>query len=63
VKARLEHPSNEFLDRTATLSEDVPGRFSGLIEHANDGGWTLVISGERDGKVLFKSRNRIILGQ
>ncbi|MGD0633594.1 MAG: FixH family protein [Beijerinckiaceae bacterium] len=63
VKARLEHPSNEFLDRTAVLSEDIPGRFSGMFEQAKDGGWTLVISGERDGQVLFKSRNRIILGQ
>jgi nitrogen fixation protein FixH len=63
VKARLEHPSNEFLDRTAVLSEDIPGRFSGMFEQAKDGGWTLVISGERDGQVLFKSRNRTILGQ
>ena len=63
VKARLEHPSNEFLDRTAMLGEDIPGRFSGMFEQAKDGGWTLVISGERDGQVLFKSRNRVVLGQ
>jgi nitrogen fixation protein FixH len=62
VKARLEHPSNEFLDREAILIETDAGRFAGAVEGVTEGGWTLVISGARDGQTLFASRNRVALG-
>lgn len=62
VTARLEHPANEYLDQSGPLAETAPGQFAGAIRHVKDGGWTLEITGSHEGRVLFKSRNRLVLG-
>lgn len=61
VTARLEHPSDGYRDRSAVLTETTPGHFEGVLDKITDGGWTLVLVAERDGTMLFKSRNRVTL--
>lgn len=58
--ARLEHPEHRASDRTVALTTEAPGRFGGATARAI-GQWDLVIDLARDGKRLFRSRNRVVL--
>jgi nitrogen fixation protein FixH len=61
IKARLEHPSDEFLDRSTALVEDEPGRYAGAVAALSPGGWTLELVARRDGDVVFTSRNKLVI--
>lgn len=58
--ARLDHPEHRASDRVIALAKEGPGRFGGTTVQAI-GQWDLVIELVRDGKRLFRSRNRIVL--
>jgi nitrogen fixation protein FixH len=57
---RLLHPTDSRLDRTVTISETAPGRFSGIVD-APRGQWNLRLDFSRDGERLFRSTSRIAL--
>lgn len=58
---RLEHPSDEFLDRSVVLTETARGRYAGTVELGGAVAWTAELVARRDGEVVFKSRNRLRL--
>jgi nitrogen fixation protein FixH len=58
--ARLSHPTDRRTDQAVTLSETTSGRFDGSAETIA-GQWDVIIELSRDGRRLFRSRNRVIL--
>jgi nitrogen fixation protein FixH len=58
--ARLVHPTDKRADRAIDLSEDAPGLYRGHGEPVV-GQWALVIELSRDGRRMFRSRNRVFL--
>ncbi|RXF73169.1 FixH family protein [Hansschlegelia zhihuaiae] len=61
VEARLEHPSDEFLDRSTTLIEGAAGRYAGAFVALTPGGWTVELVARRGGDIVFTSRNALII--
>jgi nitrogen fixation protein FixH len=62
VRARLAHPTDEFLDRAGPLQETSPGRYDGVVGPVRPGAWTVELVAIRGGEALFTSRNRLRLG-
>jgi nitrogen fixation protein FixH len=58
--ARLLHPTDERSDHAVDVREVAPGRFHGTTTTAI-GQWDLLVELSRDGKRMFRSRNRVIL--
>jgi nitrogen fixation protein FixH len=58
--ALLARPTDRRLDRTIAVSESAPGHFHGSAE-VPAGQWDLVIDLSRQGKRLFRSKNRVVL--
>ena len=58
--ARLLHPTDKRADHEVPLDEAAAGTFRGRDE-AVHGQWALVIELSRDGKPVFRSRNRVFL--
>jgi len=58
--ARLVHPADQRDDHAVSLQEVRPGEFRGAAPTAA-GQWDLVLELGRDGKRLFRSKNRIVL--
>jgi nitrogen fixation protein FixH len=58
--AQLHHPASRRNDQALTVSERIPGHFSGIGEPVV-GQWDLLIELSRDNKRLFRSRNRVVL--
>lgn len=61
VEVRLQHPSDEFLDRTISLVERAPGRYAGAFTALRPGGRTAELVARRDGAVVFTSRNALAI--
>jgi nitrogen fixation protein FixH len=59
--ARLVHPADARAYRLITLMERKPGAFVGTTDHVV-GQWDLVLELSRDGKRVFRSKNRLVLG-
>lgn len=60
--ARLERPADKRADRTVTLTEVETGIYKGSAEGVLAGQWNLVLEGDAGGKRVFRSRNRVMLG-
>ena len=58
--ARLVHPADQRDDHAVALRETGPGEFRGTALAAA-GQWDLVIELAREGKRVFRSRNRVLL--
>jgi nitrogen fixation protein FixH len=58
--AHLHHPANRRADQIMTVSEGLPGHFSGTTDPLV-GQWDVLIELSRDGERVFRSRNRIVL--
>src|SRR5205807_10342283 len=58
--ARLVHPADQRDDHAVSLEETQPGEFRGTAPAAT-GQWDLVLELARDGKRVFRSRNRVLL--
>jgi len=58
--ALLARPTDRRLDRTIAVSENAPGHFHGSAE-VPAGQWDLVIDLSREGRRLFRSKNRVVL--
>src|SRR6266567_1365889 len=58
--ATLVHPTDRRRDRGLVMTEDAPGRFSGMTAAAI-GQWDVIIDLSRDGARLFRSKNRVAL--
>ena len=58
--AHLARPTDAREDQDITLREISPGRFDGSAV-ATSGQWDLIIELSRDGRRMFRSRNRIVL--
>jgi len=56
--ARLEHPADARHDHVIALAPAAPGVFTGAVA-AEPAQWDLVIELERDGRSLFRSKNRV----
>jgi nitrogen fixation protein FixH len=56
--ARLAHPADRRADRDVPLIEEDAGTFGGTVDAAA-GQWDLVIELTRDGRQIFRSRNRV----
>jgi nitrogen fixation protein FixH len=61
VAARLLHPANRSNDRTFDVGRTGPGLYAGTIDQALAGAQDLVIEVRREGEVLYRSRNRVLL--
>lgn len=61
VKARLMHPAHRSNDRSFDVTRSGPGLYIGTTEGAIAGAQDLVIEVERDGTLLYRSRNRVML--
>jgi nitrogen fixation protein FixH len=61
VRARLEHPSNRYLDREFVLNETQPGIYLGAADQLEAGAWTVVVEAERGGERVYRSQNRTLL--
>jgi len=59
--AHLSRPTARQLDRTVTLVETAPGRYEAVAADVRPGQWDLILIAGRDGKRLFRSRNRMVL--
>lgn len=60
ARVALIHPANRRLDRSIAMQADGPGHFRGNAAAA-PGQWDLVIDLARDGRRLFRSKERISL--
>ncbi len=58
--ANLESPTNKRQDVVASLQEISPGHFEALVALA-PGARDLVLTASRDGRELFRSRNRLLI--
>jgi nitrogen fixation protein FixH len=58
--ATLVHPTDRRLDRHLTLTQEAPGRFSGMTGTAI-GQWDVVVDLSRAGTRLFRTKNRVFL--
>jgi nitrogen fixation protein FixH len=58
--AYLHHPANRRADQTVTVSESLPGHFSGTADPVV-GQWDVLIELSRNGERVFRSRNRVVL--
>ncbi len=58
--ATLVHPVDARTDQPVTLHEDKTGHFTGSAALAA-GQWELTIELSRDGRRMFRSRNRVVL--
>jgi nitrogen fixation protein FixH len=61
VAARLEHPARRALDRALDMARSGTGRYAGTAADVPAGAHDLVVEVSRDGEMLFRSRNRIML--
>ena len=59
---RLERHADKRDDRTVTLTEVEAGIYKGSAEGILAGQWNLVLEGDAGGKRVFRSRNRVVLG-
>lgn len=60
--ARLERPTDKRADRTIALTESETGIYKGRADGVLAGQWNLVIEGDAGSKRVFRSRNRVMLG-
>lgn len=60
AEATFAHPADERQDRQVMLFEVAPGRYEGEAD-VPDGIWSLRLAFNRDGEVLYRSRNRVTL--
>jgi nitrogen fixation protein FixH len=58
--ARLVHPADERADHVVALQEARPGEFGGTADAAA-GQWDLLLELARDGKQVFRSKNRVVI--
>jgi nitrogen fixation protein FixH len=58
ASAQLTHPTDRRLDHVVTLVAGAPGQFAGSTEPVA-GQWDLLVELARDGKRVFRSKNRI----
>ncbi len=56
--ARFAHPADRRSDQVVALQETQPGEFRGTADAAA-GQWDLVLALARDGKTVFRSKNRV----
>jgi nitrogen fixation protein FixH len=61
VKARLMHPAHRVNDRIFDVTRSGTGLYAGTTEGVVAGAHDLVIEIDRDGEVLYRSRNRVML--
>lgn len=61
VTARLLHPAARSNDRAFDVGRTGPGLYVGTADHALAGAQDLVIEATREGEVLYRSRNRVLL--
>lgn len=61
VRARLMHPVHRINDRTFDVTSSGTGLYAGTTEGVVAGAHDLVIEVDRDGEVLYRSRNRVML--
>lgn len=61
VTARLMHPVHRVNDRVFDVSRSGTGLYAGTTEGVVAGAHDLVIEIDRNGEVLYRSRNRIVL--
>ncbi len=61
LQVRLKRPTHTGMDRSVRLSETGIGIYTGQFDKPAPGRWYLLISAERGGKVLYKSRNELCL--
>ena len=59
---RLERPTDKRADRAVTLTEVGAGIYKGRAEGVPAGQWNFVLEGDARGKRVFRSRNRVLLG-
>jgi nitrogen fixation protein FixH len=60
VRARLLHPFDRALDRTADLAND-GGEYEGFVQGLKAGRWTLDLDAELNGAQKFHSENKLVL--
>lgn len=61
VTARLLHPATRTNDRAFDIGRTGPGTYAGTVDNAFAGAQDLVIEVTRDGEVMYRSRNRVLL--
>lgn len=61
VEARLEHPSDRYLDKTVTLVEGESGIYSGTAPGVSAGIWDLVVEAKQSEIRFYRSKNRLVL--
>ena len=61
VSARLMHPVHRVNDRVFEVARSGTGLYAGTTDGVIPGAHDLVIEIDRDGEVLYRSRNRIML--
>lgn len=60
--ARLERPADKRADRTVVIREVEAGIYKGSADGVLAGQWNLVLESDARGERIFKSRNRVMLG-
>jgi nitrogen fixation protein FixH len=61
VQARLVRPLEPAADRSFTLSRTAGGELTGMAEAVAPGAFDLAIEARRDGSLVYRSRDRILL--
>jgi nitrogen fixation protein FixH len=61
VAARLEHPARRAADRHLDMARAGTGLHAGTAGDVPAGAYDLVVEVRRDGALMFRSRNRVIL--
>jgi len=61
LNAWLNRPTNSANDRKTVLAEGSTGTYTGIIQEIAAGQWTLIIEARDAGKVVFRSRNRLVI--
>lgn len=61
VDARLEHPVRRAADRRLDMARAGTGLYAGTADDVSPGVHDLVVEVRREGEVLYRSRNRIVL--
>jgi nitrogen fixation protein FixH len=61
ISARLMHPLHRTKDHAFDIARLAAGRFAGTADGVGPGSYDLVVLVERNGEMLYRSRNRIML--
>lgn len=61
IDARLEHPLRRAEDRRLDMARAGTGLYAGTAERVSPGAHDLVLEISRDGELLYRSRNRLVL--